>query len=318
MFGQKRRYLVEKELVDKRADIAISLMESDVSRQYLQKLFDNHKVILGKKVVKRSYKVKEGDILEIDYPKPIKLEIDPVDIPIDVVYEDEYLLVVNKAPGMVVHPSGTGKYIGESLVNAVLAHVGDGLKGIGGVLRPGIVHRLDKDTSGLIVIAKTDITHRALVDIFKNRQIKKHYLALVYKNVSDDGIITGDIGRHRVNRKKMSIDGIAAREAKTEFSVLDRMETHIGPVTLLDIRLHTGRTHQIRVHFMSIGNPIVGDTKYGDKKVNKLFAQKYGLERQFLHAYKLSFVHPETSKKVDIEVGLPPDLEKVMKKLKSL
>lgn len=317
MFGQKKNYLISKELAGKRADIAVSLMESDVSRQYLQKLFDLHVVMIGGKPLKRSYKVKENDLIVIEYPNPIKLNIEPVDRPIDIVYEDEYLLVVNKEAGVVVHPTYTGNHLGESLVNALMFHIGDHFAGIGGVLRPGIVHRLDKDTSGLIIIAKTDITHRTLVKMFKERKIKKKYLALVSNNIKEDtGIIEAPIGRNRSDRKKMSIDGIHSKEAITEFTVLDRFEYANKRYTLLDILLRTGRTHQIRVHFKHIGNPLVGDIKYGNTKLNNIFLSKFNLHRQFLHAYFLQFKHPETKKEITIEIPLSLDLENVLKKLK--
>lgn len=317
MFGQKRNYLIGKELEGKRADIAVNLMEKDVSRQYLQKLFDTKCVTIYGKTVKRSYKVKENDILVIDYPSPIKLEIDPIDKSLEIVYEDQYLLVINKEPGVVVHPTHTGAYLRDSLVNALMFHVGEGFSGIGGVLRPGIVHRLDKDTSGLIIVAKTDITHRALVKMFKERKVTKKYLALVTNNMKEEsGIIEAPIGRSQSDRKKMKVDGIASKEAITEFTVIERFEYANKRVTLLDIRLRTGRTHQIRVHFKHMGHPLVGDTKYGDGKLNKIFAQKLNLNRQFLHAYYLNFKHPNTKKEITLEIPLSLDLENVLKRLK--
>jgi 23S rRNA pseudouridine1911/1915/1917 synthase len=316
MFAEKRKYQISAELAGKRVDAVLAILESDVSRQYLQKLLKDKRVWSGKHYLKPSYKVEEGEEITVDFPAAVKMEILPVALPMDIVYEDEYLLVINKAPGVVVHPAEHGKFMGKSLVNAVLAHVGDGLKGIGGVLRPGIVHRLDKDTSGLIVVAKTDLAHQGLIELFKSRQIEKKYQALVWGNLTQDkGRIEGAIGRNEYNRKKMAIDGIQAREAVTEFEVLKRYKNDMGSFSLVDIHLLTGRTHQIRVHFQSIRHALIGDQTYGNARVNQVFERKFQLTRQFLHAYALAFVHPITKKKVDLKVGLPEDLEKVLKGL---
>lgn len=301
-------------MAGKRVDSVLANLEVNVSRQYLQKLLKEKRVWSGKSYLKPSYRVTEGEEITVDFPAAVKLELEPVSLPLEIVYEDEYLVVINKAPGVVVHPAEHGKFMGKSLVNAVLAHVGDGLKGIGGVLRPGIVHRLDKDTSGLIVVAKTDLTHQGLIELFKSRQVVKRYLALVWGNLpQDQGRIEGAIGRSEYNRKKMAIDGINAREAVTEFEVMKRYKNDWGSFTLVDVHLLTGRTHQIRVHFQSIRHALIGDKTYGNDKVNQLFVRKFALNRQFLHAYALSFIHPITKKKVDLKVGLPEDLERVLK-----
>ncbi len=317
MFGEKRIYKITSELSNKRADISLSLLEKDVSRQYLKKLFDEKLVKCHGKQIKPSYRVAIGEVLTVDYPLPVKMKIEPVKMPLNIVYEDNDLLIVNKDAGMVVHPAEYGKFLGNSLVNAVLAHVGEGLRGIGGVMRPGIVHRLDKDTSGLIIIAKTDLAHQRLVEMFKKREIKKFYLALVCGNITEDkGRIEAAIGRHPVNRKKQSIDGIKSREAVTEFEVLERYKTRWGAFTMVKVALLTGRTHQIRVHFQSIRHALVGDKMYGNEKINQIFSENFNLNRQFLHAYKISFLHPISQKKIDLEAGLSDELALVLAKLK--
>lgn len=313
MFAERRKYKIGQELEGKRVDVALAILEKDLSRQYLQKLLDDKRVSCGKKILKPSYRVSDGEMIEVDYPAPVKMDIEPIDLPLEIVYEDQWLLVVNKEAGVVVHPAEQGKFMGKSLVNAVLSHVGEGLKGIGGVMRPGIVHRLDKDTSGLIVIAKTDLVHKDLSDQFKNRKITKKYLALVTGNIKEDqGQILAALGRHPLQRKKRAVDGINAKEANTEFKVRSRYRTNWGDFTLVEINLHTGRTHQIRVHFQSVKHALIGDKLYGNDKLNQVFKDKLGLSRQFLHAYSLSFQHPENKKKVDLEIGLPSDLNRVL------
>lgn len=319
MFGEKRKYEVKAEMAEKRVDSVLSLLESEVSRQYLQKLLKEKRVLLRGRYLKPSYKVRAGDVLEVDFPVPLKMDLVPTPMPLSIVYEDEYLLVIDKEAGVVVHPAEDGKFMGKSLVNAVLAHVGEGLKGIGGVLRPGIVHRLDKDTSGLIVVAKTDLAHQGLTAMFKDRQIKKKYMALVCGNlVADEGRIEASIGRSQRDRKKMAIEGINAREAVTEFKVLGRYKLDAGSYSLVDVDLLTGRTHQIRVHFQSIGHALVGDKTYGHAKINAIFEEKFGLGRQFLQAYRMSFVHPITNKKLDLEIGLAGELQRVLDGLKEV
>lgn len=316
MFAERRKYIVGEEQSGKRLDIALFGMENGVSRQYLQKMIKEKRVLSNGRYLKPSFKVSAGDVLYVDYPENVPMEILPVKLPLKIVYEDDDLLVIDKDPGVVVHPSEQGKFMGKSLVNAVLAHVGEGLKGIGGVLRPGIVHRLDKDTSGLIVVAKSDLAHQGLVDIFKSRKVEKRYLALVCGNLKEDkGIIEGAIGRNPVDRKKMAVDGVKAKEAVTEYIVEKRFETKWGDFCLVDIKLHTGRTHQIRVHFQSIGHPLAGDKAYGRDKINTKLEKAFGLKRQFLHAYKLKFAHPVNKKKIDLEIGLSNDLQKVLNDL---
>lgn len=318
MFGERRKYLVTDELEGKRVDIALAVLEKDVSRQYIQKLIKEGRVFIGKRFLKPSFLVKAADLLEVDFPEPIKSELEPANIPLKIVYEDKDLLVINKQPGLVVHPAEHGKFMGESLVNAVLAHAGESLKGIGGVLRPGIVHRLDKDTSGLIVVAKNEVAHQGLVESFKARTVNKHYMALLVGNFPHNtGRIEASIGRDFVDRKKMGINGIHAKNAVTEFEVLERIDSKIGRFTLVKVGLLTGRTHQIRVHFQSVGYPLAGDKTYGREKINLDLADLTGLNRQFLHAFELSFIHPVTQKKLDLKIDLASDLLKCIDKLKA-
>ena len=316
MFGKKNKYAVLEDQEGLRVDLLLAKMEAGVSRQYFQKLLDEGRVLLGKKVLKASYKVKTGDLVVVDFPENIKMELKAVAIPLKIVYEDGDLLVVDKQPGLVVHPAEHGRHIDNSLVNAVLAHCGESLKGIGGVLRPGIVHRLDKDTSGLIVIAKNEQAQQGLMKIFKDRKVEKRYMALlVGKFPHEKGRIEAAIGRDMVDRMKMSINGIKARAAVTEFKVEKRFTNKLGSFTLVDIGLLTGRTHQIRVHFQSLGYPLAGDKTYGREKINRDLADSCGLNRQFLHAYKMSFIHPVSQKKLDLIIDLAPDLQKCLEKL---
>lgn len=317
MFGEKRKYVVNAELAGGRVDKVLSELVKDVSRQYLQRLVKEGRVWSGKKYLKPSYKVSEGEVIMVDFPVPVKMDLEPVEMPLKVVYEDEYLVVINKDAGMVVHPAEHGKFMGQSLVNAALAYVGEGLKGIGGVLRPGIVHRLDKDTSGLIIVAKTDLAHQRLVDMFRAREVKKKYMALVCGKIEQDkGKIVAGIGRSSRDRKKMAVDGMRAKDAVTGFVVQERYFFHKLYFSLVEALPETGRTHQIRVHLASIGHPIVGDKVYGVEKVNEVMAEFAGLKRQFLHAYSLSFPHPITQKKIDLVAGLSSDLTHVLEELK--
>jgi 23S rRNA pseudouridine1911/1915/1917 synthase len=318
MFGQKRKYKVTEAEAGKRLDSALAALEKEVSRQYFQKMIKEGRVYLGKRYLKPSFAVNAGDLLEVDFPEPVKLDLEPADIPLQIVYEDKDLLVIDKQPGLVVHPAEHGKFMGKSLVNAVLAHAGESLKGIGGVLRPGIVHRLDKDTSGLIVVAKNEVAHQGLVSMFKARQVSKRYQALLIGNFPHEkGRIEAPIGRHLIDRKKMSINGINTKNAITEFKVIKRYKSALGWFTLVDIGLLTGRTHQIRVHFESVGFPLAGDKTYGREKMNAELQEICGLDRQFLHAYELSFVHPVSKKKLDLKVDLAPDLQNCLKRLEA-
>jgi 23S rRNA pseudouridine1911/1915/1917 synthase len=260
--------------------------------------------------------VKLDDKISIDIPPPEKYEVQPEDIPLNVVYEDDDLLVVNKPRGMVTHPA-PGHYTG-TLVNALLYHI-KGLAGVGGVERPGIVHRLDKDTSGLLLVAKTDLAHRSLSKQIKDRTVKRSYVALVYGVLKqNDGYIQEKIGRHPVHRKKMAVikqAGLKSREALTFYRVLKRFSAKGGSAsggkdhTLVELQLKTGRTHQIRVHMSHIGHPLVGDRTYG--KIQGSF----NIEGQLLHAQTVSFVHPRTGKYMEFSAPMPAEMEEVIKTL---
>jgi len=246
--------------------------------------------------------LKNGDTIDLSLPENKELKIKAEDIPLDIIYEDEYLVVVNKPDDMIVHPAG--KIRSGTLVNALLYRCRDSLSGIGGVIRPGIVHRLDKNTSGLMVVAKNDFAHLGLSKQIKEHQVTKKYLTLVYGNMKDDsGIIDAPIGRSLKNRKKMAVtvEG-KSREAVTQFKVLKRFSGY----TLIEATLRTGRTHQIRVHLAFIGHPIVGDQLYGRKK------QGLNISRQALHSHILGFVHPSSKKYMEFSATLPQDMQELI------
>ena len=287
-----------------RADAFLARCVPDLTRSAAQRLLEEGAVTLGGRPVKKNYKTAPGDVLEAVLPDPEPVAILTQNIPLDVVYEDADVIVVNKPVGLVVHPA-PGHPDG-TLVNALLYHCGDSLSGINGELRPGIVHRIDRDTSGLIIAAKNDRAHLALA-----AQLQDHSLARVYEAVAvgnlreDSGTVDAPIGRHPVDRKKMAIDYKNGRPAVTHWSVLGRYPGY----THVECRLETGRTHQIRVHLASIGHPLLGDVVYGSKKPWP------GLAGQCLHARKLKFVHPTTGKPVELECPLPDWFEKVLKQI---
>ena len=281
------------------------------SRSYIQKLIKHKKVKVGNRLVSKNYKLRNGDKIVIGSLAYENLSVKPQKIKLNIVYEDEYFLVISKEAAVVVHPS-PGHSEG-TLVNAVLYHCSK-LSNMGGDFRPGIVHRLDKDTSGLIVIAKNDNIHRQLANQFKERKVKKTYIALVWGAFSEKrGEIRLPIGRSRLDRKKMSISLDEGRNAITEFEVAEKFEN----CSLVNVNLKTGRTHQIRVHFSYIGHPVIGDAKYGNKQANSL-ALKIGLNRQFLHAKKLVFVHPVLNKEMEMIDEIAGDLKKSLGKLRGI
>ncbi|WP_457756371.1 RluA family pseudouridine synthase [Thermodesulfatator indicus] len=293
----------------KRLDVFLAENISELTRSQAKKIIESgHVKIDGKVVSKPRHKIKAGDRIKVFVPAPKPLEIKPEEeVPFEILYEDKHLAVINKPPGVVVHP-GAGHYEG-TLVHGLLARLKD-LSGIGGELRPGIVHRLDKDTSGLLVVAKDDKTHQALTQMFKDREIKKIYLALVHGVPRlSAGKIEKPIGRHPVNRQKMSVHAKTGREALTFYRVRERFPK----AALLEVEPKTGRTHQIRVHLASIGHPIVGDELYGG-------ARPYGpkARRQMLHAYRLAFKHPVTGKELFFEAPLPEDFEEILSELRQV
>ena len=262
--------------------------------------------------------MKVGSEVEVYIPKPKEIKAKAEKIDLDIIHEDEDIIVVNKPAGMVVHPSETGSHLTGTLVNAILHHCKGSLKGISGELRPGIVHRLDKNTSGVLVVAKTDVAHQSLMNQFKDRKIGKKYVALAKGTVEPKhAIIDSPIGRSTSNRKKMAISHEGkGRNAITEYWVREEFEDKFGRYSLLDIDLKTGRTHQIRVHLNAIGYPVVGDITYGDKTVNSWVNEEYGLDRQFLHAAELTIKHPKTEKAMSFKATLPDGLLEVLESLK--
>ena len=266
-----------------------------VSRSRIQKLIDDGCVLVNGETAKARDKVKSGDIIEIDIPDAEPLDALPEDIPLDIVYEDEHLLVINKPQGMVVHP-GAGNYSG-TLVNALLHHCGDSLSGIGGVARPGIVHRIDKETSGLLLVAKTDLAHNSLSAQIKDKTAAREYICITNGNMTVlKGKIDAPIGRHPAVRTKMAVTSKNSKNAVTHFTVTEQLNN----ASLVECKLETGRTHQIRVHLAYIGHPILGDDVYGAK------ANPYGLRGQALHARKIGFVHPVSGERMEFEKE-PPD-----------
>ncbi len=289
-----------------RCDKYIAESVEGISRSYIKKLFDEGKITVNGIVRSASHKLKPGD--EIEFEMPVAEEIDalPEDIPLDIVHEDEELLVINKKRGMVVHPAA-GNSTG-TLVNAVLYHCRGNLSGINGKLRPGIVHRIDKDTTGLLVVAKTNDAHMFLSDQLGDRSLSREYYALVHGNIKEDcGTVDAPIARSENDRKKMAVTYKNSREAVTDFFVEERF----GLYTLVRCKLRTGRTHQIRVHMKHIGHPIVGDKTYGVKK------EEFNLAGQLLHAGKIGFIHPKTNEKVYYTTPLPGDFEKVLSLLRA-
>ena len=279
----------------KRIDSFICEKLEDFTRSRVQKIIENGGVLVNGKPVSKSYKLCMGDNVVLTVPENEELEILPENIPLDIVYEDKHLLVVNKPKGMVVHPAA-GNYSG-TLVNALLYHCKDELSGINGVNRPGIVHRIDKDTSGLVVVAKSDAAHLGLSEQFSVHSIKREYHAIVYGNVKQDtGTVDAPIGRHPVNRKQMAITYNNSKNAITHYKVLERF----GNFTYVACNLETGRTHQIRVHMSSLGHSLAGDEVYGPKKVIK------NLGGQCLHAKVLGFTHPITKEEMHFDSELPP------------
>lgn len=284
-----------------RADKFIS-ESADISRSFAASLIENGNCLLNKKSCGKNYKVKEGDILEITLPDTEEPEIAAENIPLDIVYEDNDLLVVNKPKGMVVHPA-PGHYSG-TLVNALMYHCRDSLSGINGVIRPGIVHRIDKDTSGLLIVAKNDLAHNGLAEQIKVHSFARKYEAVVMGGVKENGTVNAPIARHKIDRKKMAVSP-EGREAVTHYEVMENFNKY----SHLKLTLETGRTHQIRVHLAYIGHPVAGDTVYGDGKPK-------WLNGQCLHAREIGFVHPITKDELYFTSPLPDYFEKMLKNIK--
>ncbi len=288
---------------------------TELSRSAAQKLLcEDEAVSVNGMAVPKNYKVSVGDCIDVEIPPPIPLETLPENIPLDIVYEDEDLIVVNKPKGMVVHPA-PGNYTG-TLVNALLHHCGDSLSGINGVIRPGIVHRIDRDTSGLLVVAKNDVAHLSLAAQIKAHSVTRRYHAIVQGNLKEDtGTIDTPLARHPIDRKKMAVSNAAgARNAVTHYTVLGRY----SGFTYVECRLETGRTHQIRVHMAYKGHPLLGDPVYGGNTTP--FAKRHAdlLSGQCLHAKVLGFVHPRTGKDMEFVSELPENFSTILKKLDSM
>ena len=297
-----------KDISDKiRLDSFLVKASKKYSRSYIQKLIDDGKVLVNDRPAKHGYRLKIDDKVTIDVPPPKKFELTAENIPLDIVYEDNDLLLVNKPRGMVTHPA-VGNFKG-TLVNALLHHIKK-LSGIGGVMRPGIVHRLDKDTSGLLLVAKSDIAHQSLSKQLKDRTVKKIYVALVHGVImQDEGYIQANIGRHPVDRKRMAViknPDLKSREALTFFKVIKRFNNF----TLVELKLKTGRTHQIRVHMSHIGHPLVGDKTYGGKSQIDDRSVK-----MMLNAQTIGFIHPRTNKYMEFSVPMPEDMKELIQNI---
>lgn len=299
-----KNYIVNENDKDKRLDVYIASQDENVTRSSAQRQIEQGNVVVnGKKITKVSYKVSEGDKIEIEEQEPVESELKAQDIPVDIIYEDKDIIVVNKPKGMVVHPAN-GNPDG-TLVNAIMAICKDSLSGIGGEIRPGIVHRLDKDTSGLLIVAKNDIAHVNMSEQIKRHEVKKTYIALVRGIVKEnEATIDMPIGRSNSDRKKMAVTK-NGKNAVTHIKVLKRYDKY----TLLEINIETGRTHQIRVHLAHIGYPVIGDYIYSNGK------NEFGIVGQCLHAKSLEFTHPITGKDMKLEAPLPEYFEKVLNEL---
>jgi len=297
---------VMEEQEGERLDKYLSIIYPDVSRSFFQKLIKDKGVFVNQKSEKASYRMCFEDVVTIHFPDAVETTIEPEDIPLDILYEDEDLLVVNKPKGMVVHPSA-GHYSG-TLVNAIMYHCKDSLSGINGEIRPGIVHRIDMDTTGSLIICKNDNSHVNIAEQIKVHSVNRIYEGIVHGNVKEDeGTIEGPIGRHPVERKKMAINEKNGKPAVTHYKVLERF----GNYTYMQFKLETGRTHQIRVHMSSIGHPLLGDSLYSSGK--SAFKNLIG---QTLHAKTIGFVHPTTQEYMEFHAPLPEYFEKLLSQLK--
>lgn len=296
---------VDEEDDESRLDAYLALELNEVSRTYVQRLIKDGLVLVNGLIKKPRYIVKEGDYIQVQIPKPKTLEILAEDIPIEIIYEDEDIVIVNKPRGMVVHPA-PGNYT-NTLVNALLFHI-DNLSSINGIIRPGIVHRLDKDTSGLLIIAKNDNSHKFLSNKLKDRDILREYIAITHGEfTNEEGRINAPIGRDPRNRKKMAINEKNGKVAITDYKVLQRFTGY----SLVQANLITGRTHQIRVHFAHLKHPILGDIVYSNRKEDS----KYG--GQFLHAKKIGFIHPMTAEYMEFETEMPDMFKEFINRIKS-
>lgn len=301
---EKNKITVTESVGAGRLDKVVPILYPDLSRSAVQQLIEDGNILVNGALLNKKSTVKTGDTIEIFLPEPKNLSVEPENIPLDIVYEDSHLLVVNKPKGMVVHPAA-GNYNG-TLVNALLYHCGSSLSGINGVIRPGIVHRIDKDTSGLLVVAKDDIAHKGLAEQIKAHSFTRVYNTVVVGNVKDDtGTVDAPIGRHPKDRKKQAVTEKNSKNAVTHFEVLERF----NGFTFLKVKLETGRTHQIRVHMAYRGTPVAGDTVYGNPK------KTYGLQGQCLNASTIGFIHPITGDYLEFTSELPQYFQDFLRRI---
>lgn len=297
-------FRIEEAIAGERIDKFLSDSLPDVSRSYIQKLIKDGQVTVNQKTVKSNYKLNAGDLLSMEEPELQEPDIEAEDIPLDILYEDSDLLIINKPKGMVVHPSA-GHYSG-TLVNALMYYCKEDLSGINGILRPGIVHRIDMDTTGSLLVCKNDFTHKHIAEQLKVHSITRVYHAIVHGVIKDDeGTINAPIGRHPIDRKKMSINHKNGKEAVTHYQVLKRFKNF----TYIECRLETGRTHQIRVHMSSISHPLLGDAVYGPARC------PYRLQGQTLHAKTIGIIHPRTGEYIEVNAPLPEYFSDLLNKL---
>ncbi|MEW8993011.1 RluA family pseudouridine synthase [Clostridium sp.] len=298
-----KNYTIDEENVGKRLDLFVSEKEVEMSRSFVQGIIEKQQVKVNCQIKKSNYKLRIGDQVHVELAEPVELQVEAEDIPLDIIYEDSDVIVINKPQDMVVHPA-PGNYTG-TLVNGLLHHCKD-LSGINGVIRPGIVHRIDKDTSGVLIVAKNDKSHNSLAMQLKDHSMKRTYYAIVEGIVKEDeGTVRTNIGRHPIERIKMAVvkDG---KEAITNYKVLERFKSN----TLVECRLETGRTHQIRVHMAHLHHPLIGDQVYGYKK------QRFKLQGQALHAKNLGFIHPTTGEYMEFDSQLPEYFQDILDKLR--
>lgn len=302
----KQSFEVEAEYEDERLDKYLSVIFPEQSRSFFQKLIKEEHVSVNEKHEKANYRLKPEDVVTVEIPDAVETPILPEDIPLDILYEDDDVLIVNKPKGMVVHPSA-GHYTG-TLVNAIMYHCKDSLSGINGEIRPGIVHRIDMDTTGSLIVCKNDESHVAVAEQIKEHSVTRRYRGIVCGVVrEDEGTIHAPIGRHPVERKKMAINERNGKDAITHYKVLERFHNY----TYMEFELETGRTHQIRVHMASIGHPLLGDAVYSSGR------SPYKLQGQTLHAMTIGFIHPRTKEYLEVSAPLPEYFEKILRDLRS-
>lgn len=300
------KFVVCEDDADERIDKYLALQNNEMSRTRIKNLLNDGKVTVNGKVVKPNYKVMVNDHIELDIPDPVSVDIMPQNIPLDIVYEDDDIIIVNKDKGLVVHPA-PGHY-NDTMVNALMYHCKDNLSGINGELRPGIVHRIDRDTTGLLVVCKNDVAHNFIAEQLKEHSGTRKYTAIVYNSFNEDeGTVNAPIGRDIHDRKKMAINYKNGKEAITHYKVIERFKNF----TLIECQLETGRTHQIRVHMASINHPLLGDDVYGPKQC------PFNLKGQTLHAGTLGFIHPSTKEYVEFNQPLPEYFNKLIEILRN-